>query len=279
MRTHVDWLTFTLPMWFSTREDASYSESIEYAFVSTFTSLTLSIAFGGTWEVQERSRAPYTQAWTMPDAGITLFASQSLNHACVEISGSGCERLIALGQMESVMRSTVERITRIDIASDIETSVRPNEFVAEISHKRMRASGYQISATGETSYVGSQKSDRYARIYRYTDPHPRSHLLRIEHVFRKEYAKSTVRALLDCDLGSLAEAAGKAFGWAHEVWQPKAMQHVDISITSPSRVAGNTVHWLITACAPAFKRLVDSGDIRDPEKFIREYFLSTTKDA
>lgn len=272
MRSHVDWLTFTLPMWFSTRADATYEESVEYAFVSTFDASTLAKAFGGKWERQERSRAPYTNAWTMPDAGITLFASQSLNHSCVEISGSGCERLITLGVMESVVGSIVERLTRVDIATDIETEVTPTEFVSDISHKRMRSHGTQISSTGETVYIGSQKSDRYARVYRYAKPHPRGHLLRCETVFRKAYAKACGRRLLDSGIGSVARASGEAFGFSHVVWRPDAVQEADISIVSPSRTAGNTVHWLITAAAPAFKRLVASGDIRDADEFIRKYF-------
>lgn len=272
MRTHVDWLTFTLPMWYSTRENDTYEGVIEHAFVSTFTPLTLAAAFGGSWEHQERSRAPYTNAWTM-GAGITLFASQSLNHACVEISGSGCERLIGMGEMENVIKSVQGRVTRVDIATDIETDTTPTEFIEKVSHRRMRSHGTQISSTGETVYLGSQKSDRYARIYRYNPPHPRAHLLRAEIVFRKEYAKRVCGALLNGGVNNVAEASGTAFGFNHVVWTPNAAQDVDISITSPSRSAGNTIHWLITACAPAFKRLVDSGDIRDAQQFIERYFI------
>jgi hypothetical protein len=275
MRTHIDWLTFTLPMWFSTRADDTYEGSVEFAFVSTFSADTLKTAFGGAWERQERSRAPYTNSWRMPSAGITLFASQSLNHACIEISGQGCERLIQIGEMENVMRATVARITRIDIATDIETSVTPEEFVEKKSHKRMRSDGFQRSETGETFYVGSQKSDRYARVYRYREPHPRAHLLRIEHVFRKEYAKATAKACLESGVNAVAVAAGEAFGWAHEAWNIDAIEHADISIISPNREAGSTINWLITACAPAFKRLVDNGDIRNADEFIARYFLSS----
>jgi len=275
MRAHVDWLTFTLPMWFSTREDSSYEESIEYAFVSTFDAKTLSGVFGGEWELQERSRAPYTNAWAMEDCGITRVASQSLNHACVEISGKGCERVIREGMMEDVMRSVEARITRVDIAVDIETDTTPTEFVQEKNHKRMRAHGTQISSTGETCYVGSQASDRYCRVYRFNPPHPRAHLLRVEYVFRKDYAKAICRGLLDGGIMAVTKSSGEAFGFTHVAWEMDAGKSVDISIISPSRSAGSTVHWLITSCAPAFRRLVESGDIRDPDEFIRRYFYST----
>jgi len=166
-----------------------------------------------------------------------------------------------------------QRITRIDIAVDIETSTHPSEFVEIVSHDRMRASGRQSSETGETCYVGSKKSDRYARVYRYYEPHPRAHLLRIEHVFRRKYAKSVAQAILGTSLTAAAAAAGKAFGWAHNDWDVDAQEVADISITSPERNAGGTVTWLVRSVAPAIRRLIADGTIRDPEVFFKTYFL------
>lgn len=252
--------------------EEEYADGLLGAWETTFSKQILADAFAGSWEKRERSRAPYVDAWELKNAGISLFASPSLSHCCCEISGSGCERLINSGQMESIINAVSDRITRIDIACDIETDTSPVVFVEKLTHERMRASGTQISETGVTCYVGSQKSDRYARVYRYAEPHPRAHLLRVEHVFRKDYAKSVALACVSGDLQAVAEAAGRAFGWMHRDWDTGATNVVDISIVSPSRKAGNTVHWLIDSCAPAFKRLVESGDIRDPVEFLRRYF-------
>lgn len=251
-----------------------YADGIRGAFETTFSASTIATAFGGVWIERERSRAPYTDAWELADAGITLFASQTLSHCCVEISGSGCERLIKLDAMREVLYAVCGQCSRIDIATDIVTDTLPSEFVAVVSHDRMRASGSQKSETGETCYVGSQKSDRFSRIYRYSPPHPRSHLLRVETVFRRENAKAVARACIDSGMGSIAREAGKAFGWAHPIWKPDMAQHADISIISPNRKGGQTIHWLISACAPAFKRLVKEGVIREPEAFIRQYFTN-----
>jgi len=138
----------------------------------------------------------------------------------------------------------------------------------------MRSSGYQKSETGETCYVGSQKSDRYARVYRYNEPHPRAHLLRIEHVFRKDYAKLVAKQCVNADVADVAAAAGKAFGWAHPVWDVQAIQDCDISLVGERRDDGKTVYWLVNSCAPAFKRLVETGGINDAEAFLTRYFLS-----
>jgi len=273
MRTHIDWLTFTMTMVYRDDSDEAYAHAIETGFLTTFGADLVRLIFGGNWSKGQRSRAPYTDAWQDAEGGISLYASPNLVHCCVEISGGGCERIIQLGAMQDLLAKCAERVTRIDIASDIETSTQPTEFVAIVSHERMRANGLQNSETGQTCYVGSKKSDRYARVYRYYSPHPRAHLLRIEHVFRRKYAKSVAAEILSTSLESVAKAAGKAFGWAHSDWQPEAVQAADISIVSPERGAGSTITWLVRSVAPAIRRLIADGTIRDPDEFFARYFM------
>jgi len=274
MRTHIDWLTFTMSMIYADETDDAYANAIEYGFEDMFGKQLLADAFGGKWEKNERSRAPYTDSWRLSNADITLFASPNLTHCCVEISGKGCENLISKNVLDKVLGCCKERVTRIDIANDIETSIRPGEFVSQVSHERMRTSGHVVSDTGETCYVGSQKSERYARVYRYNEPHPRSHLLRIEHVFRKEYAKKVASQVLDTSLESVASAAGNAFGWSHPIWDTTACEGADISIVREQHGSGNTIYWLINSCASAFKRLCADGAISNPQEFIDRYFLN-----
>lgn len=278
MRTHIDWLTFTLePQWVSTIpeggfEDA-YINALMDAFTQTFPERLVYHAFGGSWQRKEYSRAPYTDAWVISSTDITVFASPALKHFCVEISGAGCERLISIDALQAVLEAVQDRVTRIDIATDIETDVRPSAFVQSLSHARMRASGYQVSETGETNYVGSQKSDRYARVYRYNPPHPRSHLLRIEHVFRRKYAKVVASAVCAASVEDIASAAGRAFGWQHAIWKPEAAIHMDISVHGGNKGANSTMFWLVHTCAPSFRRLVEAGIIEDPVRFLETYFI------
>jgi len=279
MRTHVDWLTFTMSPEYGTFDNSNmtvgedYARAIEEAWHITFELDVLENAFGGEWEKLEKSRAPYTEAWSQKERGITLYSGISLNHCCVEISGQGCEILIQTGMLERVIMAAQDRITRIDIASDIETQISPLEFVAVTKHGRMRSSGHQLSSSGETCYVGSRKSERYARVYRYFEPHPRASYLRVEHVFRGDYACNVGRAILSAGLDSVASAAGSAFGWRHELWRPDAKTEVDLSIVKAERTTGSTVYWLMKQVAPAFKRLCAEGVIVDPEKFCRDYFI------
>jgi len=272
MRTHIDWLTFTIPMVYDSEENDDYAMAIQAGLLALFTDDMVKDIFGGAWSHEKRSRAPYKDTWMDAESGISVYASPNLTHSTVEISGQGCERLIKLGKMDAILGGSHERTTRIDVATDIETSAMPSEFVAFLSHERMRASGYQKSETGETCYVGSKKSDRYARVYRYFPPHPRSNLLRIEHVFRRDYAKVVAQEIVNGSVEAVALAAGKAFGWAHDEWKPQAVQQSDISIVKPERAAGNTVTWLVRSVAPAIKRLIADGTIRDPDEFFQRYF-------
>lgn len=273
MRTHIDWLSFTIPMVYDTEGDNSYAAAIRNGFLYLFKPDVVVGIFGGAWVVGERSRAPYTDVWVDVASGFSLYGSPNLSHATVEISGNGCEKLIREGSIETVLRGCVERITRIDIACDVETDVMPLTFTSVLSHERMRSSGYVYSDTGVTAYVGSKQSERFARVYRYFEPHPRAHLLRVEHVFRRDYAKQVARAIVEVGIPSVANAAGEAFGWAHPVWNVVDAATIDISVTAPEKNAGKTVSWLVRSVAPAIQRLIADGTIRDPEAFFRTYFL------
>jgi len=272
MRTHIDWLTFTLTLRYEGEGSEAYALALRNGIVDTFGYILADCVFGGDWQAKERSRAPYQHAYTLGEVGVSIFASPTLTHFCVEISGQGCERLIEMGVMNEVLTAIHERCTRIDIACDIETDVRPTEFVSKLAHERMRSSGYQVSNTGETCYVGSQKSDRYARVYRYNSPHPRENLLRVEHVFRRENAKSVAFQCIGNRLEAIARVAGIAFGWSHEEWKPALLDNPDISPTRERGRSGQTIYWLVNSCAPAFRRLVASGAIADPETFLETYF-------
>ncbi len=275
MRTHVDWLTFTIPMIYMGSAANAYADAINAGFEDMFGVALRAAAFGDEWHRQERSRAPYTDAWVMGRGGITLFASPSLTHACIEISGQGCEFMIdASNTLGKMIDACKDRVTRIDIACDIETITRPSDFVKEVSHERMRTSGHVVSDTGETCYVGSQKSERYARVYRYNEPHPRAHLLRVEHVFRKEYAKKVATEITVSGIERVAVSCGMAFGWAHPVWDTTDIEPGDISVTRERGNSGNTVFWLVNSVAPAFKRLCASGAIVDAQAFLEAYFMN-----
>lgn len=272
MRSHIDWLTFTGNQ--NGSGDADFPTAILNGLYDLIGGELMEDVCDGEGKQRERSRAPYTYAWEWAASNVVIFASETLSHFTVEISGQGCERLIERGDMESLLERVKERVTRIDVACDIETAVKPTEFVSAMAHERMRSSGYQRSETGETCYVGSQKSERYARVYRYAEPHPRAHLLRIEHVFRREHAKMVAGTILVDGIDSASIAAGEAFGWKHHEWNPAKIMGSKIPAVYVERGGGKTIFWLVNSVAPAFKRLCADGTIPSAEEFLQRYFLA-----
>jgi len=272
VRVHVDWYSFTFTPIYPYDDQEQYTKALADGLREQVSVEIWKRVFEGAWKHEQHGRAPYQDCWVMDGGGLRLYSSPTLTHATIEISGEGCEKLIEAGDLRLVIARTMDRCTRVDIACDIETRTLPADFVAEVKHKRMRASGHYVSSTGETCYVGSQKSERFARVYRYADPHPRSHLLRIEHVFRKDYAKKVAEACVRRNLEDIAAAAGEAFGWSHDDWRVQEVSDVDISVVGTERKANNTIFWLVNSCAPAFLRLVESGEIRDRDAFLDKYF-------
>jgi hypothetical protein len=278
MREHIDWITFTMsPMYKSVYGDMKpedqFQNALVDAFIFTFGESLTSRAFGGIWEKRERSRAPYKEAWGISGGFITLFASPELNHCCVEISGQGCEGLIKSGLLLDVLGACKSRVTRIDLAVDMITEISPTEFVSAAVGKRSKAHGHQVSQSGETCYVGSQSSDRYARVYRYFKPHPRSHLLRAEHVFRREVARSVSNSIVSKGERAVAQVIGEHYGWTHACWEREEHDDIDLRVPNAERHGGKTLFWLVHSCAPAFQRLVQDKTIVDGEEFLRRYFL------
>lgn len=273
MRNHIDWLTFTGSPIYNTNNDEGYAEALNYGLWTLVGEQLHGALFGDEPSVRERSRAPYSDSWEWKEQNITLYASPTLSHFTVEISGQGCEKIIAAGLMNELLTKVAERVTRIDLASDIETNTIPTNFVRFTKHDRMRASGYQNSASGTTCYVGSQKSERYARVYRYNPPHPRSHLLRVEHVFRRDHAKAVAASISTSGLDAVTLTVGETFGWQHSDWQPSSDTLADISVISKQRENGKTIFWLTSVVASSFKRLCQDGTIRNPNEFLTKYFL------
>jgi len=275
MRSHIDWLTFTFtPLWINGGE-SDYPQCLAEGLREQVGMKLWVDIFDGEWKHHDHGRAPYVDGWALENVGVTLFASPTLTHATVEISGTGCEEFISRGYMETVLLQVKDRVTRIDIACDIETTVGPNEFALPRTHDRMKSHAHIVSETGETVYVGSQKSDRFARAYRFNSPHPRCHLLRIEHIFRRDYAKKVANTCVEGGLLAVVRASGVAFGWSHAIWRPDVSEDVDISLVNDNHKGNNTVFWFVDTVAPCFKRLCREGVIKNPEEFLTRYFRET----
>ena len=202
-------------------------------------------------------RAPYNAAQRRSDNGVTVFAHQRIDHSLVEVGGIGCDTLGSIEAEIALIQEVAPRMTRLDVAVDIYTEVLPDEFAPARSDGRFKSRSEAISPSGHTVYVGSKSSDRYARVYRYFDPHPRARFLRVEHVLKSEQAREAVKTITEVGLDAFVAMLGNTFDWSHPAWKPEVNTDEAVKAWTPERRAGRTVLWLHEAVAPALKKLVD----------------------
>jgi len=203
-----------------------------------------------------KGRAPYSMGFARSDHGLYIYAHPNLSHVLFEFTGQGCDSLKSDDNPLGILEALADRLTRIDIACDMLTEVRPTEFVSKRDAGRFKTHSEFVSDTGETCYVGSRSSARYARVYRYNAPHERSHLLRVEHVCKGKDAGLTAKAILANGIARTTVALGAAYGWSHSAWQTENVTAAELSTWRPERHAGKSLFWLNASVAPAIKRLV-----------------------
>lgn len=189
----------------------------------------------------------------------------SANHILVELPGTACQWLKDHDALLPVLADAQERLTRLDIAVDVVTETTPQEFVAAGYGERWKAHASIISAEGSTEYVGSMKSERFARVYKYAPPHPRAGTLRIEHVLRGAYAKAGASDVLAAGVPNTAAECGLSWGWKHAEWQPGTISDCKLRAKRSDRHEPGRVRWLYDVVAPSLVKadaegLIDLAD-------------------
>lgn len=279
MHTQLDWISFTmshgsLPGGAGERTYAAMQD-LEERFLPREVRAGMARY---VWQAG-KGRAPYSYCSRSQEAGCSIYFGAELTHTLYEFSGAGCGWLRENGLEEILLSAVGSRVTRLDIASDVETAVSPSDFVSAGVAGRMKSRGSFTSETGQTEYIGSQKSERYARVYRYAPPHPRADMLRIEHVLRRDHAKQAVEWILAYGVNYVQKQIGEGFGWQHPLWEPTEATVEPLRVARGSRDQNGTLRWLIKAAAPAFKKLVAAGLIDDPAAWLKQVFLDQLDEA
>lgn len=262
---HIDWVSFSLPF---LHEGVIPQRVMLRTFMQAledYFPLTHSLIGELKYE-PKHGRAPYANSWHSK-AGITLFTHPTLPHALVEISATGAE-FVGEGDLLTLIDEVQDRITRIDFAYDMRTDVLPSEFAALRDSGRFKSHSEFISQTGKTFYIGSRESDRYCRVYRYNEPHPRHEYLRAEFVLKAEQAKTVVDTLRERSVTEVVSMLGQVFGFTHEAWNVENTGE-KLPAWRGSRSDHKTVFWLNAQVAPVLLRLNDEG-VLDIEEWVRE---------
>lgn len=261
MYTHIDWISFSVLL--PETRDRSEKETLRQIGEALLDladdmDVLLGMDRGMTFGA---GRKPYSASVTLSETGAMIFYNPKVNNATVEIPGTACQRYIDAGYLDFILEAVRFRVTRLDIAVDMETQTDPRDFAAARSHQRMRNGSIWQEDSGTTQYVGSYKSDRYARVYRYNPPHERAHLLRSEFVMRGDLAKFGAQEVIEKGLNWYAAALGNAFGWTHEDWKPDVMTTERPTNYRSDRPEGKTLFWLADTIAPLLARLHREGVI------------------
>lgn len=250
--TRLDWLSFTIEIPPGGRGVAGRQlpDDVNRFMVS---------AFGPAMDMgeckPEHGRFPYRLSTS--GNGVRVFWNIGTFELLVEIEGHGCERLEAAGELRRIVATVIDDLTRVDIATDIETDTDPRAFVDARTNKRHKSHETSVSGTGITCYIGSRHSDRFARVYRYAPPHPRADRLRVEMVYRGHQAITLARTWLECGNEETAARAGNQYGWSHDDWTPKSGAKIDA--WRPDRKTHRKLLWFHTQIKPAVRAMLAQG--------------------
>jgi len=194
------------------------------------------------------------------DHGFRLGGGGPTGYLCFDATGRACERIREQELSRRIVSEIFALLSRFDYALDIPCDTLPSKFANTRNHQGFRTISFVRSDTGETVYVGSRKSDRYCRVYRYNPPHPRSHLLRVEYVFRRGMARAAAEQY--CKSPSIEHfhaSLGSTWGWQHRVYNPNVTSDERVAVPTVSKHTEDTIAWLYKQVAPAMARVLQSG--------------------
>lgn len=266
----IDWLSFTLPERVQPRSGMQLRQNAEIAVKGKPSAQQL--IFDGQHFNPTAARSPYRIGLSREDNGVRIAGSSHTETTLYEVTGRGCEPLAKDNSLRNgVLSEVMDRLTRFDYAIDIVSEIRPSEFTNARDNRRIRSISHISSDKGETVYVGSPKSDRFVRVYRYNDPHPRSKFLRVEFVARRKLAREAAAHYLATKDEGFTASIGETYGFRHACWRSAILTDGEpIRTRVSSRSDQDTVSWLYKQVAPAMRRLIDSGalDVTDFLDFV-----------
>jgi len=278
MITKIDWLSFTVKL--TESFEVFDNDASRYMFKmakAQFPDDLQDVLFDQPF-TQVKGRAPYTVCLRREDNHVSVFFGGKQAHILFEITGAGCEDIARHSKLLSLVELVKPALSRLDVAVDMHVPTTPVEFVATGYSDRFKSISQMVSETGSTFYVGSRDSERYARVYRYNPPHPRSDWLRCEFVVKHENATNAAALILDVGLPEVTARLGYSFGWKNPCWQPDKVVETGLPGWTPERRHGATVRWLLTSVFPAMAKLVKDGTISDLPAFLDTHLYQLIDD-
>lgn len=199
-----------------------------------------------------------------------IFWGGSYEHTLLEFPGTACSFLSITDDLDALMIIGIKHATRIDIAVDSIDFGSPKAFVGYGYSGRIKTRETIVSPTGETEYLGSTKSDKFARVYQYYEPHPRAGITRVEISLKHELAKATCFKYSREGLELACIGASSSFGLKSPDWNTEKLTTDRVRTQRNETVGASTLRWLITSVAPTIVRLHNEG-VLDVDEFIAQF--------
>lgn len=254
LQVKLDWFSFTFPLSGMGEKDNEFALStVLLAFHDHTAHRFLGVVTQSLWQFAPISGF-YSTKIQCPTTGLSISWKAGNGFALVECSGQVVDKLLSQIGISDLARAANGRATRIDLAVDMETEVSPEEFALERGEDRFKSSGVFISPTGTTVYVGSRRGERMARVYRYTPPHPRAHLLRAEVELKGEAARIACDALTNMSLTEVALSAHLPFSWKHKVWDTGEVMVSKLPARKYDHEGAGTLKWIHDIVFPSLKK-------------------------
>lgn len=278
MLPRVDWLSWTAQVGKSSIGlGPTYTQRTLSQIIEASPDPVAALVAASDWIVRPGKNF-YRHRLSRDGGGCDIFSSPDRPEALVELSGVGCAMIPDDTRMVEAISTVCATISRIDLAADFLDPLSPFTFAHARSNRRFRRISTEQSDTGESVYIGSWKSDKFARVYRYFPPHPRHKFLRIEHVYRRKQARQAATFVADHGIEDSLIAAGNYYGWNHPLWTDASTHDEELSAWQPERGSPNSVRWILTQVFPALRKMESAGVIESIDSFLDEH-LRTEREA
>lgn len=256
----IDYISISIP-YPKLLESYALHFDYDHAFYSDDRTFDIAEYLAAQTNFQEMSgKSVFDRRIQFPDIGCMYWEGNKSNVSLLQITGHGCEILREKGILNNVLHAWQDRLTRIDIATDITCDIDPEDFAYAHTNARFKVTQFIDKISGITYYVGSKDSDRYARVYRYRSPHPRSGQLRLEYQLSDKQAKFVAARICETSLLQVSDELGNTFGWSHPVYV-QSLHDEKIPSAPRPETKGNTVFWLYKQVLPALRKSAEKGDL------------------
>lgn len=226
------------------------------------------------WE-EEKAFGFYNAAMGDLDIPISVRWGSADGHYHIQITGQACAYIRGLGALEKLAEIVGARASRIDLCIDLETDLQVQDFIDNGHNPAFKTSGFIHSATGDTAYVGSRKSQRMCRVYRYHAPHPRSPFLRLEAEYKGAAAKRILHFFQEdtsITEQDLVDIALEPFDFKHPILKGQMPLNFVLPPVSGKLRDGGSLQWLVKQVLPAMLNMHKSG-VCDMHWFLETYVL------